>query len=298
MYEEISRNKRVTWLIIIVFILMVLFVGYVYGQLTDYGYFGLVIALFLALPTALIGYYTSDQMVLAMAGASLVEKRDNPRLYNLVENLAIASGLPTPKIYIINDQAMNAFATGRDPNHAVIAVTAGLLNNLSKTELEGVIAHEFSHIKNYDTRLSTIVVIFVGLIAILADIFWRGGFRGRRNSEKSGGGLLALVGIIFIIISPIVAKLMQLALSRNREFLADSDAALLTRYPQGLIGALEKISNQSQMLSRSNNAMNHLYIISPIDSLAGKRQGSWWNNLFSTHPPTAERIRRLENMGK
>lgn len=296
MYKEIERNKRITWLVMIVFVFFMLILGYFYGLLSDIGYLGIILALVFTIPSVLIGYYGSDKAVLFMAGAKLIEKRDNPILYNLVENLSIASGMKTPQIFIIEDPAMNAFATGRDPEHAVVAVTTGLLGSLEKKELEGVIAHEMSHIKNYDTRLGTLVVIFVGLVAVLADFFWR--FGGRRRNSKEGGGILALIGIAFIILSPIVAKLLQLSLSRNREYLADSEGALLTRYPEGLASALEKISGQKYMLQKTNNAMNHLFIISPFESLEGEKRVSWFSNLFSTHPPTDERIKRLRHMAR
>ncbi|MBU0647992.1 M48 family metallopeptidase [Patescibacteria group bacterium] len=296
MYKEIDRNIYTTWLILIVFFLLIVILGYLYGEVTDIGLFGLLIGLFVAVPSVLIGYYSADSLVLMMAGAKEIQKKDNPMLYNTVENLAITAGMPTPKIYIIEDQAMNAFATGRGPEHAVVAVTSGLLNRLEKIELEGVIAHELSHIKNYDTRLGVMVVIFVGLIAVMADIFWRSGFR-RSDSRKRSSTVLMIVGLVFIILSPVIAKLLQLALSRNREFLADADGALLSRYPDGLARALEKISGQANMLKRSNSAMNHLFIINPFESLEGQRIKSWFSNLFATHPPTEERIRRLREMG-
>lgn len=283
-----------TWAILIGFFMLVVLVGYLYGLFSDIGYFGVVLGLLIAAPTVIIGYYTSDKMVLSMAGAKEISRQDNPLLFTTVENLAITAGLPLPKIYIIDDVAMNAFATGRDYNHAVVAVTRGLLEKLDKSELQGVIAHELSHIKNYDTRLSTIVVVFVGMIAIMADWFFRIG--GSRNNRKGGLGILAIFGVVFIILSPLVAKLIQLALSRNREFLADSEGALMTRYPEGLASALEKISGQGQMLKRSNSAMNHLFIADPIKAAHGGKTGGWLAGLFSTHPPAEERIKRLREM--
>jgi heat shock protein HtpX len=232
-----------------------------------------------------------------MAGAKEVYRKDNKKLYELVDNLAITAGLSTPKIYVIHDQAMNAFATGRDPRHAVIAFTSGLLDNLSKVEIEGVAAHEMSHIKNFDTRLSTVVIIFVGLIGIMAEWFIRLGWLGGRSKSKSdsGNGIFAIFGLILIILSPVIAQIIQLALSRNREYLADADAALLTRFPEGLIGALEKLSNQNKLLRGQSNMMNHMYITDPVKSLAGSKS-NWLGNLFSTHPPIEERIKRLKNM--
>lgn len=295
MYKEIAYNKRITWLILFLFCLLLVFVGYVFGKISDLGYGGVFLGLLIALPSALIGYYSADSVVLFLAGAQPVAKKDNPVLYNTVENLAITAGLPAPKIYVIQDNSMNAFATGRDPGHAVVAITSGLLAVLSKTELEGVLAHEFSHIRNFDTRLSMILVVFVGLISILADSVWRFGFGGR-NSRKRGGELLFVLGLILIIFSPIVAKLLQLALSRNREFLADADAALLTRYPEGLASALEKLSSQEGMLKRNSNILNHLYIVSPLDNQEGKSKKNWLAGWFSTHPPIQERIKKLRVM--
>lgn len=297
MYKEIDRNKRFSIIILLVFVVFICLLGYVYGQLSDLGYFGVILALVFAFPSAFIGYYTSDRIVLYLAGAKEIVKKDDPILFNTVENLSIASGMTTPRVYIIEDEALNAFATGRDPQHAAIAITRGLLDKLEKVELEGVIAHELSHIKNFDTRLSMLVVVFVGMVTIMADIFWRSRWlRGRNNKKNDIGGLIAILGLIFIILSPVVAKILQYSLSRNREFLADSEAALLTRYPDGLVKALEKISNQDLLLKNNNNAMNHLYIISPLDSTAGKQEKSWMSNLFSTHPPVGERIARLKNM--
>lgn len=297
MYNEINRNKFVSAVIVFLFFVFVVIVLFFFGYIYDYGWLGVIMGLVVSLPTTLIGYYFSDQMVLSMAGATEVKRVDNKELYNLVDNLAITAGLPKPKVFIINDFAMNAFATGRDPNHAVVAVTSGLLKSLTKTELEGVIAHELSHIKNFDTRLSTILVIFVGLIVILAEWFVRlGRFGFGKSKENQGGGLLAIFGLVVIIFSPIIAQMIQLALSRTREFLADSDAALLTRYPQGLIGALEKISKQETMLGNSNGVMNHIYICDPVKSYVGNK--SFFGDLFSTHPSVEKRIEKLKSMIK
>ncbi len=297
MYREISHNKLVTWLILVGFVIFIVFVCFVYSYLYDYGWLGIIFGLIFSVPSVLIGYYVSDQIVLSMAGAREVTRKDNKDLYNLVDNLAIASGLPKPKIYVVDDPAMNAFATGRDPNHAVVAFTTGLLNNLSRTELEGVAAHELSHIKNFDTRLSTVVIIFVGLIVVLAEWFIRFGRFGSNRSKNNTGSIFAIFGVIVIILSPLVAQLIQLALSRTREYLADADAALLTRYPQGLIGALEKLSNQNNLLQNSSNVMNHMYITDPVKSLSGNGK-SFWGDLFSTHPPVEERIKKLKEMIK
>ncbi len=295
MYNEISRNKLITNLIITGFVIFIMFLAFIYGYYYESGLLGLVVGIVFAVPSSLIGYYYSDKMVLSMAGAKLIEKKDNRELYNVVENLAITAGLPTPKIYIVEDPAMNAFATGRNPEHAVVAVTSGLLKNLTRTELEGVIAHELSHIKNFDTRLSVVVTIFVGLIVIMAQWFLRlGGLFGGGGSKKGGNWIFAIFGLLVILFSPLVAQLIQLALSRNREYLADADAALLTRYPQGLIGSLEKLSQQKNKLKHSSSVMNHMYITDPLKNLGSKK--SFWGDWFSTHPPVEERIKRLKNM--
>jgi len=240
-------------------------------------------------------YYWSDKLVLGLSGAQPIEKKDNPELYRIVENLCIADGLPTPKIYIIDDPAPNAFATGRDPNHSVVAVTTGLLGRLEKLELEGVIAHELSHVKNYDTRLMSIVVVLVGLIAILADVFFRAmWWGGRSRDERNGAGVIFLVlGILAAILAPIVATLIKLAISRRREFLADSSGALLTRYPEGLASALVKISQDPNTLKSANTATAHLYISNPFK---GDHASNWIVKLFSTHPPIEERVAALRGM--
>lgn len=245
----------------------------------------------------IISYYFSDQMVLGISQARPVDRLENPELYNLVDNLCTGLGVPVPKIYIIEDTAPNAFATGRDPQHAAIAVTTGILQKLERPELEGVIAHELSHIKNYDTLFMSVVVILVGLVALLADMFmrslWYGGGRRRddNTSAGSGGGVLLALGIIFAILSPLIAQLIKFAVSRQREYLADASAALLTRYPDGLANALQKIANDKEPLEVANKATAHMYIVNPLNDWGGKL-----NSLFSTHPPIEERIKRLREM--
>ncbi|MDP2947443.1 MAG: M48 family metallopeptidase, partial [Nanoarchaeota archaeon] len=240
-----------------------------------------------------ISYWFSDKIVLAISGAKPLEHDQNQELYHIVENLCITAGLSLPKIYLINDSAPNAFATGRNPKNAVVAVTTGLLQSLDKTELEGVIGHELSHIGNRDILIQTIVVVLVGAISMIADIFVRGRFFGRKGSNNNEGGqagvILMIVGLVFMILSPIIAKLIQLAISRKREFLADASSALLTRYPAGLAGALEKISQNPNQIKFANKATAHLYIANPF-------RGKKISNLFSTHPPIAERIKRLREM--
>ena len=254
-----------------------------------------VMAAIIAIPSSLIGYYSGDKIALFTNGAKEMPDEAAPDVHNLIENLAITAGIPKPKVYVINSPALNAFATGRDPEHASIAMTTGLLANLSRTELEGVIAHELSHVKNYDIRFATLVAIFVGFVVILSDLFTRSMFFGggmrRRDSREGGnaGGILAVVGLILLLVSPIITKIIQLAISRQREYLADSSGAMLTRYPEGLASALEKIAH-SKPLASAGHATAHLFIANPFNA---KSLG----NLFSTHPPVAERIKRLREIG-
>ncbi len=282
----------------VLFMVFVTTVGFVFGQASGYGLSYAIFAFFLAGLSSIGSYYFSDQLVLATVGAVPVKKSDNPQLYRIVENLAIGDGVPLPKIYIMHEDAPNAFATGRDPKHAVICVTQGLLNRLNTVELEGVIAHELSHVKNFDTRLMGIVAILVGFVAILANLFmtqlWFGGFGRSRDREGNNlQSIFILIGIVFAILSPIVATLIQLALSRKREFLADASGALLTRYPEGLASALEKIAAYQRPIASVSNATAQLFIENP---LKGKEGGSWFSSLFDTHPPIAERIKILRNM--
>jgi heat shock protein HtpX len=259
----------------------------------------LVIAIIFALVMNVTSYWYSDKISLALARAVPAKREENVELFRVVENLAITAGLPMPAVYIINDPAPNAFATGRNKEHAAIAVTSGLLGMMDKNELSGVIAHEMSHIGNRDILLSTVVVVLVGFIAILANIFtrsmWFGGGR-RRGNDRDGGGqlgaILAIVGVVFVILSPVIAQLIQLAISRKREFLADTDGALLTRYPEGLAEALEKIQAYDHPMQSANNATAHLYISNPFGPHAYKGIAK----LFMTHPPTEERIAILRGM--
>ena len=297
MYSQIDSNKRKTALLIAIFIIVISLVGFAFSQLTDAGYGGLMFAGIFSIVMALGGYYGGDKMALWTAGArGPIQQTDNPYLYRMVENLAITAGLPLPKIYLITDPALNAFATGRDPAHASIAVTTGAIEQLKNEELEGVIAHELSHVKNYDIRLMTIVLVLVGVLAMLSDWFIRMRFwgGGRQSNNRSSGGLqvvLLAIGLVLLIISPIIGQLMQLAISRKREFLADASGALLTRYPDGLANALEKIGRQPTALRRANNATAHLYIANPF----GKTK-HLMAHLFSTHPPIEQRIAALRGM--
>jgi heat shock protein HtpX len=294
-YSQISANKRKTWVVMVLFIAFITTILFVYGKASGYGYAYAGIGLIISGIMVFSSYYYSDRMVLGMSKAKQIQKKDHPELYRTVENLCIGAGIPLPKIYIIDDSAPNAFATGRDPKHSVICVTTGILDKLNKIELEGVIAHELSHIRNYDIRLMGIVTILVGLVALLADFFTRSLWYGNRHREENNNaqGIFLVIGVILAVLSPIIATLIQLAISRKREFLADASGSLLTRYPEGLASALEKISKDKEPLEVANNATAHLYISNPFK---GKIQGSWLAKLFNTHPPIEERIKILRSM--
>ncbi len=294
-YTHASENVRKTWFLMFFFLLFIIGLGWLLSYaLGDQGF--LYIAVAVAVFQSFFSYWFSDKIVLAMAGAKPIEKRDNPELYRLVENLTIAAGLPLPKIYITNDAQPNAFATGRDKNHAVVAVTRGLLERLDKNELEGVIAHELSHIGNKDMLLQTMVVILVGVVAIISDLFLRFSFFGGRDNDNRDRGQLGLImlafGILAAILAPLAATLIQMAISRKREFLADASAALLTRYPQGLANALRKIASDPAPLRSAKDSTAHLYIANPFRG----KQTNWLNNLFSTHPPVEARVKALLEM--
>lgn len=296
MYSQIDSNKRKTSLLIAIFVGLIIFAGWTFSYLTDSGYSTLFFAGIFSLVMALVGYYQGDRIALAVSRAQHIEKNENPYVYRMVENLCIAAGVPMPKVHIIHDPAINAFACGRDPAHASIAVTTGAIERLENEELEGVLAHELSHIKNYDIRLMTVVLVLVGILALLSDWFIRFRFFGnRRNSESKSGGqvqvILLVFGFLLLILAPVAGKLIQLAVSRKREFLADASGSLLTRYPEGLARALEKIKMQSLPLQSANNATAHLFISNPF---SGTRH--LFANLFSTHPPIDERIQQLRNM--
>ncbi len=298
LYNAISTNKWKTWLIMSLFIIFISAIAYVFGQATGSGSGFVVIALIFATISSFFSYFYSDKMILAISGAKEIQKQDNPELFRIVENLAIGDGVPTPKIYIMNEAAPNAFATGRDPNHAIVCVTTGILQRLNKAELEGVIAHELSHVKNYDTRLMGIVTILVGFVAILANMFmqnlWWGGFGNRdRENRDNTGAIFLIIGIILAILSPIAATLIQLAISRKREYLADASGALLTRYPAALADALEKISKNPIPMKNVNNVTAQLYIENPLKN---NNAGHWFTGLFDTHPPIEERIKILRTM--
>ena len=297
-YTQISANRFKTWLIMFGFAVFIIALAYSFTVAlglkgpSALGFSG--IALILAGIMNFASYYTSDKLVMAISGAKQIEKKDNPTLFRTVENLCIASGLPMPKIYIIGDTAPNAFATGRDPKHAAIAFTTGILEKLDKLELEGVTAHELSHVGNYDTRLMTLVSILVGTVALLADFFLRISWHTDRDSDNRGNQLFMIIGIVMAILAPFIAIMIQLAISRKREFLADAAGALLTRHPDGLAEALLKISADREPLEVANKATAHLYIVNPLKN--HKDAVGWFAGLFNTHPPIQERVKRLRLM--
>jgi len=290
LYTEQSKNVTKTWLLMTAFLVIVILLGWfisIYYNNTSILYFFIIFSILMNF----FSYWYSDKIVLKLAGAREAKREEYFDLYTSVENLSITAGLPMPKVYVVQDEAPNAFATGRDKNHAVVCATTGLLAILDKTELEGVIAHELSHIGNRDMLLSTVVVVLVGFVTIVADIFTRHLFFGGlgKNRDNKAGGFLMIIGIILSILAPIFAVLIQLAISRKREFLADASGALLTRYPDGLASALEKISKYSKPMTRQSKAIAHLYISDPKGSKIGKKI----TGLFATHPPAEERIKAL-----
>jgi len=297
MYEQISRNKWKSAALVVFFMAFIFLLTWFFEYVTGWGKGGVVLAVVVSMGMAAAGYYSSDKVVLAISRARPVTKDEYPYLYNVVEGLAIAAGLPAPRCYVIDDTAPNAFATGRNPEHAVICVTTGILEKLNRVELEGVIAHEMSHIKNLDIRLQTVVVVMAGVVALLSDwmlrsFLWGGRRRGRDSRGGGGAGaILILVGLALAVLSPLIATIIQLAVSRKREFLADASGAMLTRYPAGLASALRKISADTEPLEAANKATAHLYIVNPLKNIKGTV-----NKLFSTHPPIEERIAALEKM--
>ena len=299
LYTHSDSNKRKTIFLLFGFIIFIIIIGFVFSEAM--GSRGILyFAVGFSIISAFISYWYSDKIVLAMSDAKEVKFESNKELYRIVENLCITAGLPVPKIYIINDTAPNAFATGRDPEHAVVAVTKGLLKKLDRSELEGVIAHELSHIGNRDILIATIVTVLVGVVVLLADWFRRWTFwgGGRRRSKNSGNLqlIIFIAAIVLSILAPLFAYLMQFAISRKREFLADADGALLTRYPDGLARALEKISSDSEKLEVANRATAHLYISSPFKTDRPGVKIGFFKKVFLTHPPVEERIRNLKGM--
>lgn len=291
LYQLADSNIRKTWLLLFVFFIIFIGLGWILAYIFD-SLFILIIAVIFSVGTSFSSYWFSDKIVLSMTKAKPIAKADNPELYRIVENLCITTGVPLPKIYILNEEQPNAFATGRDQDHAVIAVTTGLLTKLEKVELEGVIAHELAHIKNKDMLLQTMIVVLAGVIAIVSNIFIRMNFRGGNRNSKANPAV-AIIGIIAIILAPIVANLIKLSISRKREFLADASGALITRYPEGLASALEKIASDPMPMKKKSIATAHLFISNPFK---GKESKSFFVRIYSTHPPTEERVRALRGM--
>lgn len=296
-YNQIKNNQWRTVLIFVIFTIFLsgffYYIGSFYNSPTTYLFFGF----FLAVISGFGSYFYSDKLILFSLNAKPANKKDHFDFYTTAENLSLAAGLPMPKLYVINDQSPNAFATGRDYKHAVVCATTGLLNQLERSELEGVIAHELSHVKNYDILISSIVVTLVGTVSIVSQwimrSFWWGGFGKSDDDRDNRNPLMIVFLIIVLLIGPLVASIIQLAISRQREFLADASGALITRYPEGLARALEKISQYPRAMKNINSATAHLFITNPL-----KKKGltSWLSNLFNTHPPIEERIRILRNM--
>lgn len=295
MYNQITSNKRKTWILItvvcIIISCLILILGYSAGSDP---YIALLIGAIFAIIYSLISFYFADKTVLLSQGAKKLSKENGKEIYLIVENLTIASGTPMPEIYLIEDPSPNAFATGRDPEHAKIIFTTGLLERLNKLELEGVAAHELSHIKNYDIRLMTVVVVLVGLIALFADIIFRIGLR--TNNRKAPLPFI-LIAILIGGLSPVFAQIIRLAVSRTREYLADASAGLITRHPDALASALEKIRDSQSTMRRANHATAHLFIANPFGQTRG-RKFSFFQNLFATHPPIDDRIAKLREMGR
>jgi len=290
LYTQAESNIWKTWFLITIFLILVIAVGWVFSYIFESPlilYIAIIFSIFLSFSS----YWYSDKVILSLTKSQPIKKEDNPALYRIVENLSITAGLPMPKIYIINDVSPNAFATGRDPKHSVVCVTQGLLNKLEKSELEGVIAHELSHIGNRDILLCSVVVVLVGMVALLSDWLLRSIFWGRRGRDSKGnlGLIILVIGIAAAILAPLAATLLRLAISRKREFLADASGALLTRYPEGLAQALEKISQDPDPLHVASNATSHLFISNPFKKKA-------MSKLWMTHPPIEERVRALRQM--
>lgn len=293
LYTYKESNIRKTWLLFMIFFAVVLAIGWVLA----YAYNApqvLILAGLFSIVSALVSYWSSDKIALSMARAVEIKKEHNPYLWNMIENLCIAAGLPMPRVYVTPERQINAFATGRDPEHAAIAVTTGALEQLENEELEGVLAHELAHVGNRDILISTVAVVLAGMLTMVSHFFLHSGFLsgGRRDSNREGGQLIMLVGIVAIILAPIAATLIQLAISRRRESLADASGALLTRYPDGLAAALQKIAADATPMRGANDATAHLWISNPFKG----KENNWFHRLFMTHPPLPERIAKLRAM--
>ena len=293
-FDEIRRNRWKTLLLFFYFFLLITILGAAFGYYIGSIVVGLFIAYFFGVIYCLIAYFAGGNMIMAMTGAKEVTKKEYPHLFHAVEGLAIAAGVPTPKCYVIKDTALNAFATGRDPKHAAVAVTTGLLEKLNRQELEGVIAHEMSHIMHRDIRVMMVATVMVGVIAFLSDLLLRGIIfgGGGRDRDSKGGGWIIILGLVLAILSPIIAIMIRQTVSRKREFMADAGAVQLTRYPAGLAGALKKIQGDPDpLVDSANNATAHLFISTPF-----RKKKHLFSNMFATHPPIEERIKRLEEM--
>jgi heat shock protein HtpX len=301
-YEQISANKRKTVLLIFLFVLLLSLVGLAVDYLVGGGPIGLIVVAIIVGVSSFVSYFNSDKVALRMAHAVPADPVQYARYHNLVEGLCIASGLPKPRLYIVDDPAPNAFSTGRNPKHAAVAVTTGLLEKMNRVELEGVLAHELSHIRNYDVLVMTLAVTMVGIIALLSDfflriMFWTGGRGGRDNDNGNNplGIVFAILGFVLLLFAPIIATLMQFAVSRKREYLADASGVQLTRYPPGLISALGKLKDDHTSTHFASKATAHLWIEEPLDKESNRGQNKW-NHLFDTHPPIDDRIHALEQM--
>jgi heat shock protein HtpX len=307
MYERVATNVRKTWILIVAFTLLVVAVGFVFGYTTDTGWWAPGAAVVFALLMTWGSYFSSDKIALAVSRAKPAEGTRYNQLHNIVEGLSIAAGIPKPRVYVVEDEAPNAFATGRNPEHGAVAVTTGLLAKMNRDELEGVLAHEMSHIKNRDTLVMTIAVTLVGVVVLLADslirIMWWGGMSGGiRDRRNNVAAPLAILGFVLLLVAPLFARLLQFAISRQREFLADADAVFLTRYPPGLVNALRKLQSDETVVRTASKATAHLWIEGPIPTQRARgkgakgatKQGAWLNRLFETHPPLAKRIEALE----
>jgi heat shock protein HtpX len=314
MYEQIARNKRRTFVMLAVFVLLIAAVAVALGFIFKAGVAIVPIAIVIAIALAWTSYFASDRIALAASRAKPADGPEYARYHNLVEGLCIAAGLPKPRLYVVDDPAPNAFATGRNPKHAAVAVTTGLLEKMNRVELEGVLAHELSHVRNYDILVTTIAVTAVGAIALMADLglrfMWFGGRSGRRDNNDGGiGVILAILSLALLVLAPFIAQLMQFAMSRRRELLADASGVQLTRYPPGLISALKKLQDDQSVVHYATRATAQMWIESPLErdrqaeraeaqgaATGGPKKGTWLNRAFDTHPPLEERIAALEAM--
>ncbi|MFH1396885.1 MAG: M48 family metallopeptidase [archaeon] len=295
MFNEVRNNKFKSLILMFFFLIIIAGLGAIIGLVYGSFYFGLIIAIIFSLIYILISYFSGDSMILAMSGAKEVTKKEYPYLFHTVEGLAISAGMQTPKAYVIDDSALNAFATGRDPKHASITVTTGLLDKLNRQELEGVIAHEMSHVKNYDIRFMMLTAVLLGIVTLLSDFLLRSFLWGGHGRKKNAGNatiILIVLGLLLAILSPIIGQMIKLAISRKREYMADANGAIMTRYPPGLASALRKISKDPDpLVDKANKSTAHLFISTPF-----RKQQGFVNRLFATHPPINERIKRLESM--